>query len=631
MDRLGRTGYREEAPDRQGVDGPHRHPADDARAARAEGRLRVRRSCRDRVPEARRGPEVPQRQPDVEKLGAMWKQINASFGQFSMDTLCASTGALASNTAGDTTYANTENALASLGAQRDGLADQIRLALWNAEFGNQKIDPKKAKDWIKQGQGYLDQAAALCGKFVSSTANAKELDKVNHIVVIYEENHSFDNLYGGWEGVNGLSNADEAHTTQVNEAGNAYTCLKQDDVNLQDAPPLPADLHRLDGSERQNGPFTSAFTNAAVHRSTTTSRRPTTTCPSPLVAFGRPTAGSIGTGSAGWLHARPRPPLLPGAVPARWRRRRTATSPAATRSGLTMGYYDTQALPIYKYLHAKGHPDYAIADDFFQAAFGGSFLNHQWLIAAAAPPWAGALQRRRDADDLPLGRSTPTGCRTTTRSYASRRSGRRGEGPAADRSPAARPRLAAAAPAGLRLRQLRRQHDAAVQLAVLARHRFDAAAAALQTRQRTIGDRADRRRRRLGVVLGRLGQRRGQHDRPGLYRTATVRAEHADRLQRPERRSRAAEHEPTPGRSARTACSSSTTSRSTTSPTTRRARPAGRTSRTRLDFEQLAQSSDKQDLQPQGRQLHQADRRGERASRLRERARRERPPRRPLR
>ena len=49
---------------------------------------------------------------DVEELGAIWKQINASFGQFSMDTLCASTGALASNTAGDTTYTKTENALA---------------------------------------------------------------------------------------------------------------------------------------------------------------------------------------------------------------------------------------------------------------------------------------------------------------------------------------------------------------------------------------------------------------------------------------------------------------------------------------------------------------------------------------
>src|SRR5258706_11735897 len=52
---------------------------------------------------------------------------------------------------------------------------------------------------------------------------------------------------------------------------------------------------------------------------------------------------------------------------------------------MTMGYYDTTALPIYAYLHANGAPKYVIADHFFQAAFGGSFLNHQFLIAAAAP------------------------------------------------------------------------------------------------------------------------------------------------------------------------------------------------------------------------------------------------------
>jgi phospholipase C len=47
--------------------------------------------------------------------------------------------------------------------------------------------------------------------------------------------------------------------------------------------------------------------------------------------------------------------------------------------GTTMGVYDTTQLPLYAFLHEKGHPHYAIADDFFQAAFGGSFLNHQWL------------------------------------------------------------------------------------------------------------------------------------------------------------------------------------------------------------------------------------------------------------
>ena len=64
--------------------------------------------------------------------------------------------------------------------------------------------------------------------------------------------------------------------------------------------------------------------------------------------------------------------------------------------GLTMGVYDTKALPIYKYLHDKDHPDYAIADNFFQAAFGGSFLNHQWLIAAASPVDPAGSARRRE-------------------------------------------------------------------------------------------------------------------------------------------------------------------------------------------------------------------------------------------
>ena len=35
-------------------------------------------------------------------------------------------------------------------------------------------------------------------------------------------------------------------------------------------------------------------------------------------------------------------------------------------------------------------PLYTMADNFFQAAFGGSFLNHQWLIAARTPKFANA-------------------------------------------------------------------------------------------------------------------------------------------------------------------------------------------------------------------------------------------------
>ena len=72
--------------------------------------------------------------------------------------------------------------------------------------------------------------------------HGKGLRAIKRIVVIYEENHSFDNLYGGWEGVNGLRRADAAHTTQVNQDGTPYTCLLQDDVNLT-TPPLSATCH----------------------------------------------------------------------------------------------------------------------------------------------------------------------------------------------------------------------------------------------------------------------------------------------------------------------------------------------------------------------------------------------------
>src|SRR5260370_306443 len=72
--------------------------------------------------------------------------------------------------------------------------------------------------------------------------------------------------------------------------------------------------------------------------------------------------------------------------------------------GLAMGYYNTSALPIYEYLHDPAHQHYAIADDFFQGAFGGSFLNHQWLIAAATPTYPNAPTAQHsilDANGIP--------------------------------------------------------------------------------------------------------------------------------------------------------------------------------------------------------------------------------------
>src|SRR5437762_8383688 len=76
----------------------------------------------------------------------------------------------------------------------------------------------------------LAALAAASTAFAATAGNdkgAKDLAKINHIVVIYEENHSFDNLYSGWEGVNGLQNASAANWTQRDQNGAAYSCLLQ--------------------------------------------------------------------------------------------------------------------------------------------------------------------------------------------------------------------------------------------------------------------------------------------------------------------------------------------------------------------------------------------------------------------
>ena len=66
----------------------------------------------------------------------------------------------------------------------------------------------------------------------AASAKSDKLGKIDHIVVIYEENHSFDNLYGGWEGVNGLAERGRGAHDPGHQNGTPYACLKQNDANL---------------------------------------------------------------------------------------------------------------------------------------------------------------------------------------------------------------------------------------------------------------------------------------------------------------------------------------------------------------------------------------------------------------
>src|SRR5438105_13536235 len=56
---------------------------------------------------------------------------------------------------------------------------------------------------------------------------------INHVVVIYEENHSFDTLYVAWERVNGR--ADATNSSLGAHDVSTYACPLLDDVNLSSA------------------------------------------------------------------------------------------------------------------------------------------------------------------------------------------------------------------------------------------------------------------------------------------------------------------------------------------------------------------------------------------------------------
>ena len=249
-------------------------------------------------------------------------------------------------------------------------------------------------------------------------SDGNKLRTIDHIVVIYEENHSFDNLYGGWERVRGLGDADAAHTTQLGQTGPSsfapFECLYMDDLNLQaqsaanPGAPLSDTCDNVTG-----GSFPSHFTNAPFRIDDYLGADDTTCPPTPLVAFSHPNGWLKGTGAPGGctrdiVHRFYEEQFqLNGGQQNRYALQSDA-------GGLVMGHYDTHALPIYQYLHRSGHPKYAILDNFFQAAFGGSFLNHQWLIAAASPVCnaanscpAGAAHSVLDRNGSPTASSPP--------------------------------------------------------------------------------------------------------------------------------------------------------------------------------------------------------------------------------
>ena len=172
---------------------------------------------------------------------------------------------------------------------------------------------------------------AGCG---NALGQAKDLSRVNHIVVIFMENRSFDNVYGELPGVDGITAATSA-MKQTDASNVEYATLPTAGA------PIPATLPNAPFSIEQYVPANTA-TRDLVHRFYQEQQQ-------------------INGGKMDKF-------VL-----------------VSDAKALAMGYYHSMQLPI-----AALASQYTVLDRFFHAAFGGSFLNHIWLVAAASPPFPNA-------------------------------------------------------------------------------------------------------------------------------------------------------------------------------------------------------------------------------------------------
>lgn len=177
-----------------------------------------------------------------------------------------------------------------------------------------------------------------------SGENALGNNAIQHIVVIYLENHGFDNLYGLFPGADGLKQAENA-APQTDHSGKPYATLPL----VMNAEHKPAEVDERFPKNLPNKPF-------AIDQYV-------------------PANQKIGDLVHRFYQNQAQ---INGGLNDRF----AAISDAG---GLVMGYYDGRHLPLWKYAQK-----YTLADHFFQGAFGGSFLNHFWLACACTPRYENA-------------------------------------------------------------------------------------------------------------------------------------------------------------------------------------------------------------------------------------------------
>ncbi len=112
--------------------------------------------------------------------------------------------------------------------------------------------------------GVFAAALAGCAQQTARTASTG-IEKIQHILVIYAENRSFDHLYGLFPGANGIANASAEQYTQVDNDGKALPYVAPVDHTQYDTTSIIKFITRrfgvepLPGVRPQMGDLTAAF------------------------------------------------------------------------------------------------------------------------------------------------------------------------------------------------------------------------------------------------------------------------------------------------------------------------------------------------------------------------------------
>jgi hypothetical protein len=97
-----------------------------------------------------------------DRLAAVYKQLDAPFGEFGMSTLDANTSAIESGTNGDdSTYVDTDDQLQACDNARAQLLPAIQAALQAAESGRRPVTRSQARSLIAQAERLIDDGNVL--------------------------------------------------------------------------------------------------------------------------------------------------------------------------------------------------------------------------------------------------------------------------------------------------------------------------------------------------------------------------------------------------------------------------------------------------------------------------------------